>query len=146
MLRLAPPEQPPARTPCPRRRRRWLLIAAGLLILVGGGYLGQQIVIRLTDDKGNVREVPVLPGEKIELVVRPDTKQPAEEKTSAATTPKPEPPRVVGRSPLDELDPASIPADERFAWQPKELVAVLGEHRMRHWSFLRDVAISPDGK
>jgi WD40 repeat protein len=147
MLRLAPPEQPAAHTPSPRRRRRWPLIAAGLLILVGGGYLGQQIVIRLTDDKGNVREVPVLPGEKIELVVRPDTKQPAEEKAPPAlAVPIPAPPRAGGRSPLDELDPASIPAEERFAWQPKELVAVLGEHRLRHWSGVKDVAISPDGK
>ncbi len=26
-----------------------------------------------------------------------------------------------------------IPASERFDWQPKELLAVLGEHRLRHW-------------
>ena len=35
-------------------------------------------------------------------------------------------------SPLDRLDPAQIPAAERFDWQPKELVAVLGSHRGRH--------------
>src|SRR5262249_35979975 len=33
------------------------------------------------------------------------------------------------RSLLDKLDPQQIPRDERFPWQPKELVAVLGEHR-----------------
>ena len=35
-------------------------------------------------------------------------------------------------SALDRLDPAQIPAEERFDWQPKELVAVLGSHRGRH--------------
>jgi WD40 repeat protein/anti-sigma factor RsiW len=48
--------------------------------------------------------------------------------------------------PLDELDPSKIPAEERFAWQPKELVAVLGEHRQRHWGQVQSVAYSPDGK
>src|SRR5262249_5314620 len=48
--------------------------------------------------------------------------------------------------PLDALDPAKIPAQERFPWQPKELVAVLGEHRQRHWGRVQCVAYSPDGK
>jgi WD40 repeat protein len=47
---------------------------------------------------------------------------------------------------LDGLDPAKIPAAERFAWQPKELVAVIGEHRGRYWGEVRQVAYSPDGK
>jgi WD40 repeat protein len=49
-------------------------------------------------------------------------------------------------SPLDHLDAASIPADERFDWQPKELVAVLGSHRGRHWGSVEAVAFSPNGK
>jgi|GEM_PF-479670 len=49
-------------------------------------------------------------------------------------------------SPLDALDPAQIPAAERFPWQPKELVAVIGEHRQRHWGAILSLAISPDGK
>src|SRR5262245_17974783 len=32
-------------------------------------------------------------------------------------------------SPLDKLDAKQIPELDRFDWQPKELVAVLGEHR-----------------
>src|SRR5262249_4499905 len=48
--------------------------------------------------------------------------------------------------PLDHLDPANIPAHERFPWQPKELVAVLGEHRGRQWSSLIGVAFSANGK
>src|SRR5438045_3855656 len=35
-------------------------------------------------------------------------------------------------SAMDGLDPAKIPPLERFDWQPKELVGVLGEHRGRH--------------
>jgi WD40 repeat protein len=49
------------------------------------------------------------------------------------------------RSPLDRLDPKHIPADDRFDWQPKGLVAVLGGHEHRHWGNLRTVAFSPDG-
>src|SRR5262249_52676145 len=49
-------------------------------------------------------------------------------------------------SPLDKLDPAAVPALERFDWQPKELVAALGEHRGGHGSVVPAVACSPDGK
>jgi WD40 repeat protein len=47
---------------------------------------------------------------------------------------------------LDRLDPAQIPVAERFDWQPKELVAVLGSHRGRHWGATIAVAFSPDGR
>lgn len=50
------------------------------------------------------------------------------------------------KSVLDALDPAKIPADERYGWQPKNLVAVLGSHRWRHWDSVVSVAISPDGR
>jgi formylglycine-generating enzyme required for sulfatase activity/WD40 repeat protein len=50
-------------------------------------------------------------------------------------------------SPLDKLDPKNIPAAERFPWQPKELVAVLGEHHRRHVSTaVAQVAYSGDGR
>src|SRR5205085_1338161 len=56
-------------------------------------------------------------------------------------------PGVKGAGTLDHLDPAKIPAAERFAWQPKELVAVLGEHGMRHWGpHVWGISFSPDGK
>src|SRR5262249_19459850 len=48
--------------------------------------------------------------------------------------------------PLDKLDPKNIPAAERFPWQPKELVAVLGEHRRRHLFGVQEVAYSGDGR
>src|SRR5262249_23492235 len=72
--------------------------------------------------------VPV--GKEIVKLIAP------EEKKSAQAPP----------GPLDRLDPKNIPAGERFPWQPKELVAVLGEHRRRHSNFLRQVAYSSDGR
>lgn len=48
--------------------------------------------------------------------------------------------------PFAELDAAAIPLSERFPWQPKELVAVAGEHRQRHWGTPRQVVVHPDGK
>jgi WD40 repeat protein len=49
-------------------------------------------------------------------------------------------------SPLDHLDPNKIPELDRFSWQPKELVAVLGEHRGRHADSVSAVVVTPDGK
>ncbi len=61
--------------------------------------------------------------------------------------PEPVPtPRGGSAEGLAKLDPARIPESERFPWQPKELVAVLGEHRQRHWGMLNALAVSPDGK
>ncbi|MBI1913874.1 MAG: WD40 repeat domain-containing protein [Planctomycetes bacterium] len=56
--------------------------------------------------------------------------------------------RVLGRlpSPPDHLDAKLIPDIERFDWQPKELVAVLGEHRGRQGNVVNAVACSRDGK
>jgi serine/threonine protein kinase/WD40 repeat protein len=58
-------------------------------------------------------------------------------------------PVAVGASPFDKLDPNEIPKEERFDWQPKELVAVIGQHERRHWTLdnvsIR-VAVSADGR
>ena len=47
------------------------------------------------------------------------------------------------------LDAAKIPAEERMAGQPKELVAVLGSHRQRVWTYpaakINNIVPSPDG-
>jgi WD40 repeat protein len=48
-------------------------------------------------------------------------------------------------SALDKLDAAAIPMLERFDWQPKELVAVVGEHRGRQGAPVTGVAWSGDG-
>jgi WD40 repeat protein len=52
---------------------------------------------------------------------------------------------------LDRLDPAKVPAEERDTWRlaglavPKELVAVLGESRLRHWGTITGLAWQPGG-
>ncbi len=54
-------------------------------------------------------------------------------------------PLVSQSSALDALAPATIPASERFDWQPQELVAVLGSHAWRHWGDVLSVSSNPDG-
>jgi WD40 repeat protein len=58
--------------------------------------------------------------------------------------------KVAGPSPTLSSNPDitanAVPPSERFAWQPKELVAVLGEHRLRHWGTATGVAYNPTGK
>jgi serine/threonine protein kinase len=47
---------------------------------------------------------------------------------------------------LSHLDPSAIPESERFDWQPKELVAVIGEHQLRHWGRVMQVRFHPSGQ
>lgn len=47
---------------------------------------------------------------------------------------------------LDRLNSSAIPPEERFPWQPPELVAVIGHHARRHWDSITCVAYSPDTK
>src|SRR5262245_55651223 len=57
--------------------------------------------------------------------------------------------RLLARlpGPLDQRKAEAIPARDRaFDWQPKELVAVLGEHRGRQGSVVNALAYTPDGK
>ena len=46
---------------------------------------------------------------------------------------------------LAALDREKIPESERFDWQPDELVAVIGDHRLRDWSGIGSVAFHPSG-
>lgn len=66
------------------------------------------------------------------------------------TAPEPRPddvaPGSAGLSPFDQLRAEDIPDEDRFAWQPKELVAVLGSHRQRHLQPVQSVALSGDGR
>lgn len=76
----------------------------------------------------------------------------AEPKPDLTPEPKPEPkddlkpdpkPSV---SPLDMLDPSRIPAEQRFASQPKELVAVIGGQQWKTTKPVTSVSFSKDGQ
>ncbi len=54
------------------------------------------------------------------------------------------PPRP--RTPFDDLKAETIPAVERYDWQPAGLVAVMGEHAWRHGGPVVYTAITADGK
>ncbi len=47
---------------------------------------------------------------------------------------------------LLHLNAASIAETERFNWQPKELVAVVGEHQWRHWGRVMQIRFHPSGR
>jgi WD40 repeat protein/serine/threonine protein kinase len=49
-------------------------------------------------------------------------------------------------SPFDGFRPEQIPPHERLEWQPKELVAIFGEHRLRTWAWANALTLSPNGK
>src|SRR5262245_49744618 len=49
-------------------------------------------------------------------------------------------------SPLDQLDSRSIPEKWRYEGQPKELVAVVAEHREQKGESNRYLTFSPDSK
>jgi serine/threonine protein kinase/WD40 repeat protein len=140
-----PSATPPVAAARPRRRRTWIAAAVLLPLLIGGGVVAT-IVIRIKRPDGKEIEIKV-PDDNT-VVVEKNGKVLAKVGPDAAKPPAPAKPAVVaaGPSSLDKLDPTQIPASERFDWQPKQLVAVLGEHRQRHWGAASGVAVSRDGK
>ncbi len=137
-MTVAKPKPAPARPPRRRRVLVGLMLAGVAAVAVGA------IVIIVRDKNGNeVGKLSVPDGGSAQVINDGDkkpneTKKPDETKKSETI--------VAGNSPLDLLDPAQIPAAERYPWQPKELVAVIGEHRGRNWGGIFNVAYSPDGK
>ncbi len=141
---------PTPRTAAPPRRPRpfpKVLVGslfAGFLAVAFAGF----IVIKVTNKDGSVTEIKVPEGSKVEVdgkTVTPDAKK-AERPAQVAPVPWVPPAAVpVGASAFDKLDAESIPPGERFAWQPKELVAVIGTHARRLWWPIQSCEISPDG-
>jgi serine/threonine protein kinase len=123
----------------PRRPRRWPAVASATLGIVVLIVLGG-VIIRITGKDGKVTELTVPDGSKIAITEKGevDVKLPStpEKVTSVIQS---------GTSPLDNLDPNAIPKEERFPWQPKELVAVIGKHERRSWWSFETAAFSPDG-
>ncbi|MCB9940026.1 MAG: protein kinase [Planctomycetaceae bacterium] len=117
-------------------------------LLIGGGLagfllvaMGVWFIIRDKDGK-EIARIKAQEGASVTMQVDPPERNvPADTKATSV-------PGISSRVPsaLDNLDPAAIPAEERFEWQPKELVAVIGSHARRHWERPVAAAISPDGK
>jgi WD40 repeat protein len=117
----------------------------GGLVITGAGLHSVQLrpgsyrLLAAKDGKPMRDElITVTRGDKQVVKVSLDTTGQSRALASFQFTPPPP-------GPLDKLDPARIPAEERFDWQPKDLVAVLGEHRQRHWARIQSVAWSADG-
>ena len=132
------PPQPVLEEPASshRARRRGLLIGAALFSIAA---LVVAAVIIIRDENGKeVARLDLPKDSKIEIA---DEGNKPEMKAD---------PQWSGQSPLDNLDPKKIPPEEKFDWQPPELVAVIGEHRQRFASSsntnVRWIAASPDGK
>jgi serine/threonine-protein kinase len=118
-------------------RRRWLLIGAagGLLQIIVLLLLG--LVVAMPADSNGPSQ-PNSPSE-------PNTLTAA---ASSTTTVGPANlrPRLPGATVLDQLEAARIPAAERVAGQPAELVAVLGEHQGRGWAPILNLALTLDNR
>jgi serine/threonine protein kinase/WD40 repeat protein len=102
-------------------RRRWLLLAAGVTLLGAGAALLASWNVHRSPGQNDGTEV-----------IEPGSTDKLEDLASQGAG-------LV-------LDPAQIPVAERFSWQPKELVAVIGEHRARHWGRIYQMAWSPDDR
>src|SRR5262249_51657104 len=123
----------------PSRKRIWLLLLLVLLLL--GGIGGAVLLNRGggdadPDNKDSSKDAPYSFGPRSHCSDDADPKiyEPLEFGEPIAVR--------FDRRLLDALDPKNIPPVEVYDWQPKGLVAVLGEHRMRGPLF----ALSRDGK
>lgn len=138
----------------PKSSNKWMVYAS---VFVLGGVVVLGGVMSLANKFGKEGAAVVESKGRETAKVEGNGKSSTSDKAKNAENPKLDPPAPlppwtppklikVGDSPYDKLDPKSIPKEERFDWQPKELVAVLGTHVRKHWGFVHSVAISPDGK
>jgi WD40 repeat protein len=137
--------EPAPDEPKPERKKsggKGPLVAAGVAVLLA--VVATVVVIKTKNKDGTETEIKVPDGATVAI------EKGGKEVAKVGPEPwKPGPvwkPVPAGQSPFDKLDPREIPQEERFDWQPKELVAVIGSHARRHWTEARSVAVSPDGK
>lgn len=148
-------ERSPKKPPTSNRQ------SSNKLVLVAGALFGlfaiaAGVVIIITNKDGSKTKIEVPDGSTVEVQdkgktvakVEPKPKVNPKQDAIAIAPPGPWTPKVipVGESPFDKLDANTIPKDERFPWQPKELVAVIGSHTRRMGNSVWATAISPDGK
>ena len=110
---------------------------------------GKNLLLTVTDGDGaefKTHEFTIKRGDSLTVRVRLEPRMATHESPAAEGRQDPGATAPTSRSPLDELDPAKIPEDERFPWQPKELVAIVGTHRQRHWNgTTSSLGLSVDG-
>jgi WD40 repeat protein len=131
-----PARQAPTPQPARPKQRRRVAVLAG--VLLAGMILAAGIVIIIRDKTGKkVGEVNVPEGGKVEIVEHGDRKG----------NPAPQ------ASPFDSFRRADIPDYELLVagrgdpqQAPAELVAVLGDSRLKHWAQALCVAFRSDGK
>ena len=125
----------------PPRRSGWLLALLLLLLLLGAGAAGVWWVVHKTSGPAD----GVTAGDDGPApapVAAPACSDDADPKYLEHLDFGPPVETPFDRRRLDALPNRPIPEIEKYPWQPAELVAVLGEHRMRGQLF----AASPDGK
>lgn len=126
--RVEPSSESPKPPPANRFENLRIAAAAGALLTLG--------LLTATELTGVTNLLPQRASNETKLENRGDT--------SSNQTQRPYQSTPIGQSPLDKLDPAAIPPEERFDWQPDELVAVIGSHARRGWGFCQSLAFSPD--
>ncbi len=119
-------------------KRRWLLVLLALMVVAGG--IATAVVLILAQ-KPRVTTQKETHGDTGPATV-PPSDDPQDDKTLDTIAFGPSIRAKFNPDLLNALDPTKIPEIERYAWQPDELVAVFGEHRMRGTL----VAVSPDNK
>jgi WD40 repeat protein/tRNA A-37 threonylcarbamoyl transferase component Bud32 len=115
---------PPSNVPAKPKRRLLL----GLAVLTGGLLLAAGVAFVLFSSSSSTATHPAPTGP-----------------FANSTFPKSTDPQLT-KFALDQLNAGQIPAAERVSELPAEAVAVLGEHRFRHWGQILGAAFSPDGK
>jgi WD40 repeat protein/serine/threonine protein kinase/tetratricopeptide (TPR) repeat protein len=149
-----PPPRPPPVRPASQARGRvrnvalaaFVIVAAGLVLTELSGLTRLTAPVRRLIPAGVARDDShATDKDRGQSDIRRDPQKSVVEETQT-TDPKPAGLALPRLPVLDQLQESDIPPAERFPWQPRELVAVLGEHRQRHWDTIRTVTFSPDGK
>jgi serine/threonine protein kinase len=128
------PMPPPLKTQ--RRLGWWNWAVAGLVLVFA--------ILGVTEATGVTRLIGTLFQPR-----KPQTRTPenvSDAKAGPDSTVNRSSPSLPRRPFLDRLSADTIPPAGRLPGLPREVVAVLGENRRRHWWAIRSVVYSPDGK
>jgi serine/threonine protein kinase/WD40 repeat protein len=136
------PGIPPGKPPRPRLA----LLAGAVLIIVGCAALLLKFLLappaKAPADDPSKKKVEAEPFKPTPAKIDPPPPNPARRPEAIPPTARLAPQRIET---LDHLSAAThVPSAERFDWQPKELVAVLGTHRFKLWGDVDSLKLAPD--